>query len=79
MKKYENELEFDEALMESDGRKKNIAIGIVVAVVILLMLGIINRNPRNEATIADTAGKWDTHVSVMNLCHVFCVPKFYYN
>ena len=49
MKKYEDELELDESLIENDGRKKYIAIGIVVAVVMLLVIGIINRNPRNEA------------------------------
>ena len=60
MRRYDDDLDFDESLREKTDWKKYIGIGVAVAALLLLVIMSVAKNPREESVAVDTAGTADT-------------------
>lgn len=62
MRRYDDELEFDESFEVGDGRKKYIAIGVAVAALLVLLIWIVGRNAKEESLVTGDGQNVETVV-----------------
>ena len=65
MRRYDDELDFDESLQFQDDRKKYVAIGVAVAALLLLVIWFVGQNVREESAIAGNDGAAGSEISSM--------------
>lgn len=65
MRRYDDELDFDESLQIEDDRKKYVAIGVAVAALLLLVIWFVGRSGKEESVVAGNENTVGSEISSM--------------
>lgn len=63
MRRYDDELDFDESLEMGEDRKKYVIVGVAVAALILLVLFLVKLTTKNESSASGTGAGFGTEIS----------------